>query len=259
MDKIFSHLYSLSSMVSLGSDIMKMLICLHGNPLNGLEFDSFLPELESKGYQPIIHKRPLKGCVHLEPLIQSINATAKVSGGAPFGILAYSWGAYLALAYLRRFPENVTGVLLVNPLLEDRKPLSLSYRMLLCTPLLRSIVLRLKRRKLAMEYIDRIFFPEIPSDETRKSLLAFLSHGYIWKGAAAYKKLMLKSPLTSLPSIDVPVRVLFGEKDEVAPKPEQMPCLQMMNQLHLTTLPQVGHALPWTRPSLIVDEICRLP
>lgn len=234
---------------------MKMLIGLHGNPLNGQEFESLVPELENKGYQFVLHKRPLKGCIQLEPLIQSINATAKVSGGGPFGLVAYSWGAYLALAYLHRFPENVTGVLLINPLLTDKKSLPLSTRLLLSTPILRPIVLKLKSRKLASEYIDTVFYPEIPADDVRKNLMTYLSYGYVWKAAAAYKKLMLKTPLASLSSVNIPVRVLFGEEDKVAPKLEQMPYMQTMNQLHLTTLPHVGHAIPWIHSSLIIDEI----
>jgi pimeloyl-ACP methyl ester carboxylesterase len=235
---------------------MKMLICLHGNPLQGQEFDPIASSLEKAGYQPIIHKRPLKGCLHLEPLIQSINATAKVSGGGTFGLVAYSWGAYLALSYLRRFPENVTGVLLINPLLVDKKPPSLCSRLLLSTPLLRTFILKLKCRKMAMDYIDKTFFPEKPSEEIRTSLYAFLAQGAVWRGAAAYKKLMITTPLPNdFPSLQIPIQVLFGEKDEVAPKLEQIQLLQTLNNLHLITLPSAGHALPWTHAQYVIQEI----
>ncbi len=237
---------------------MRKLVFLHGNPLNGQEFDPILPELEQKGFKPILHKRPLKGCSKLEPLLQSINATVKVSGGGSFDLVAYSWGAFLAFSYVRRFPENVTGVLLINPLLGDTTSIPLCQRMILATPILRSLVLKLKCKKLASEYINRIFSPEIPLEEVEKQLYGFLSQGCVWRGAAAYKKLMLDFPLsTPLPSISVPVRVLFGEKDEVAAKFEQMQYLQTLNNLSFITIPNSGHALPWTHPSLVVDEICR--
>jgi pimeloyl-ACP methyl ester carboxylesterase len=238
---------------------MKKLICLHGNPLNGQEFDPLVPELERLGYQAIIHKRPIKGCSKLEPLLQSINATIKVSGGGTFDLAAYSWGAYLALAYLRRFPENVTGVLLINPLLVDKKPVHFGLRMLLATPIIRSIALRLKRKKLASDYIIRTFSPEIPSEEVDKILFNDLSHAYVWRGALAYKKLMVEFPLPlSLPTLSIPIRVLFGDKDEVAPKLDQMQYLQTLNNLNFNTLPNTGHAIPWTHSSLVIEEIKKL-
>lgn len=234
---------------------MKMLLCLHGNPSQGQEFDPILPSLEEMGIQPIIHKRPLKGCMHLEPLLQSINATVKVSGGGPFGLMAYSWGAYLALAYLRRFPENVTGILLINPLLVDKKPLNLRTRILLSTPILRTLICKLKSRKMAIDSMNRIFFPEEPSEEVRASLYPFLAQGFVWRGAAIYKKLMMNFPLsTTLPALQTPIRVLFGENDEVAPKLEQMQFLQTVNQLNFKTLP-AGHAIPWTHSQCVIDEI----
>lgn len=237
---------------------MKMLICLHGNPLNGQEFEPMLPELQSLGFNPVIHKRPIKGS-KLEPLLQSINATAKVSGGGPFGLVAYSWGAYLALAYLRRFPENVTGVLLVNPFLIDAKPIGIPARFFLATPLISTLVLKLRSRKMASAFVNKTFYPEEASEEVKGVLEPYLSHAYIWRGAAAYKKLMVASPLpVEFPNLQVPVKALFGEIDEVAPKSQQMKVLENLNSLTFDTIKDAGHALPWTHKSRIIDEIKRM-
>jgi pimeloyl-ACP methyl ester carboxylesterase len=234
---------------------MKMLVCLHGNPLNGQEFEAILPVLQKEGYNTIVHKRPIKGS-KLEPLLQSINATAKVSGGGPFGLVAYSWGAYLALAYLQRFPENVTGLLLINPLLVDRKPLGFGAKVMLNTPILRSVILKFLSRKMAKEYINKTFYPIEPPDEIRNQLQAFLSYSSIWRGAAAYKKLMVTKPLPEeFSCFNIPIKVLFGAQDEVAPKAVQMEVLQKLNSVSFDTIPNAGHALPWSHPGCIIEKI----
>jgi pimeloyl-ACP methyl ester carboxylesterase len=237
---------------------MKKLVCIHGNPLNGQEFESLIPKLQQIGYQPVLHKRPLKSS-KLEPLLQSINATVKLAGGGPFTLVAYSEGAYLALAYWRRFPENVNGILLINPIAVDHKPLTLGFRTLLKTPLVRSIVLKFRSRKLAAAYIHRIFDPLEPSVETRTSLQAFLGHSQVWRTETSYKKLMLSSPLKNqFPQETIPVRALFGEKDHLAQKDEQMTLLQQISSLKCITVPGAGHALPWTHEETIIEELSKL-
>ena len=129
--------------------MIKTLVCLHGNPSDGQEFEPLLPALRDKGFNPVVHKRPIRGS-KLEPLLQSVSATAKVSGGSPFGLLAYSWGAYLALSYLKRFPENVLGTILINPLLVDRQPLTISRKILLGIPLVRALSLKIGNRPQTM-------------------------------------------------------------------------------------------------------------
>jgi pimeloyl-ACP methyl ester carboxylesterase len=237
---------------------MKKLVCIHGNPLNGQEFESLIPRLQKIGYQPVLHKRPLKSS-KLEPLLQSINATIKLAGGGPFILVAYSEGAYLALAYWRRFPENVEGILLINPIAVDHRPLTLGFRTLLKTPLIRSIVLKFRSRKLAAAYIHRIFDPTEPSVETRTALQSFLGQSQVWRTETSYKKLMLSSPLNNqFPKEPIPVRALFGDKDHLAQKEEQMFLLKQIPSLKCVSVPNAGHALPWTHEEKIVEELSKL-
>jgi pimeloyl-ACP methyl ester carboxylesterase len=237
----------------------KMLVFLPGNPLDGREFELIVKELEKADYQCLIHKRPIKGS-KLEPLLQSINAITKVSGGGSFGLAAYSWGAYLALSYLKRFPENVTDVLLINPLLADTSPLPWTQRIVLKTPILRSLLLKFLSKKKASKYLEKIFSPQNPSEEIKKNLHAFLSQAVVWRGEYAYKKLMSTNPLSkeSLVDVKVPVRVLFGAEDPAAPKEGQMPILQKCPTLSFDTIPSTGHSLPWTHPKLLIEEIQKM-
>lgn len=237
---------------------MKMLVCLHGNPLSQ-EFDPLLPQLQEMGISPVIHKRPVKGS-KLEPLLQSISATAKVSGGGPFALLAYSWGAYLAMAYMRRFPENVTGALFINPMLVDKTSISLPSQIMLATPVLRSLILRIRSRSMAAAFVKRIFNPEEPTPEVKGHLEMYLANTQIWRGVASYKKLMLAKPLPDqISEIKVPVHALFGDKDLVAPQALQMPMLQNLPKLSNDTLSGGGHALMWTHSDRILQEIGKLP
>jgi pimeloyl-ACP methyl ester carboxylesterase len=235
---------------------MKMLICLHGNPLQGQEFDLLLPALKEKGFHPIVHRRPLKGA-KLESLLQSINATAKVSGGGPFSFLAYSWGAFLALAYLSRFPENVKSLVLVNPFLID--PLekeSKKKNFLDQVPLMRSMVMRFKKRSRTIAYIRETFDPLEPSEQLKQSLHSFLTQAHVWKGAHLYKKLM-KQPLLSenFSGIQIPVKVLFGEQDQLAPSQEQLEVLRCLPNVQFKFIKAAGHSLPWTHTHHILEEV----
>ncbi len=236
---------------------MKMLICLPDNPLQGQEFHFLLPQLESQGFQPIIHKRPLTS-MQLEPLIQSINATVKVSGGGRFTILAYSWGAYLALTYLNRFPENVKGVLLVNPLLKEDKIIHKGSTVLMALPLLRTLWLKIKGRKLAAEFIKNTFAPDQPAEKDRKLLEIYLKQPRLWRAAAAYKRLMQAHPLPLNSPCTVPMRVLVGEKDKIAPYQKQLNYLNSFCPASTRIILGAGHALPWTHPQAILEEIEKL-
>jgi pimeloyl-ACP methyl ester carboxylesterase len=237
---------------------MSMLLLLHSNPLEGQEFESLIPLLQQKGYQPVLHKRPVKGS-KLEPLLQSINSTAKVSGGGPFTLVAYSWGAYLALAYLNRFPENVKGVVLVNPKLVEDYQESIWNKIVLFTPLLRTLVLKWRSRKLSKNYVTERFQPFEAPAEVRKTLEPFLSQALVWRGAAAYKKLMTKMPLPEqFNEFKIPVTVLFGENDKISPPCDQLPILRKLKNVNEEIVPQAGHSLPWTHPQLIVDALSDL-
>lgn len=237
---------------------MNLLVCLHDNPLNGQEFDPLLPFLTARGFDAVVHKRPIKGS-KLEPLLQSVTATAKVSGAASFGLLAYSWGAYLALAYLKRYPENVKGVVLINPLMVAQEDLSRPGKALLATPLLRTLVLRWRCRALASTFLTRNFSPAVPHAETRLNLESFLSQAQIWRGEAAYHELMKEKPLQNdFEGIQTPVRVLFGKQDCVAPIEAQLPILEKLARMDARVIPDAGHALPWTHPALVAEEVLRL-
>lgn len=234
---------------------MKTLVCLHGNPSEGLEFSPLLPALRDKGFNPVVHRRPIRGS-KLEPLLQSISATAKVSGGSPFGLLAYSWGAYLALSYLKRFPENITGIVLINPLLVDHKPLTVRRRILLGVPLLRTISLKIGIRSFANDYLQTMFLPHIPSEPIKKYMEPFLYQSLVWRGAASYKQLMQQTPLPEhFKGITNPVFALFGEQDAAAPYKPQLDILQRLPQGAWTRIKGAGHALPWTNPQTIIDRI----
>lgn len=234
---------------------MTMLLLLHSNPLEGQEFESLIPLLQQKGFNPILHKRPIKGS-KLEPLLQSINSTAKVSGSGPFALVAYSWGAYLALAYLNRFPENVSQVVLINPkLIEDHEE-SLWNKIILSTPLLRTLVLKWRSRKLSKSYVTERFQPYEAPAEIRQQLEPYLSQAYVWRGAAAYTKLMKKMPLPAqFQETKVPVTVIFGENDRVAPPCDQLPILRNIKNVKEDIIPGAGHSLPWTHPQVIADAL----
>lgn len=235
---------------------MRLMVCLHDNPLNGQEFEPLVPLLKERGIQAVLHKRPIKGS-KLPPLLQSIHATAKVSGGGPFGLIAYSWGAYLALAYLKQFPENVTSLILLNPRLvadQTKRP----DKILLATPLLRTLVLKLRCRSLAADYIRRTFSPDFPSAQIQAGMESFLSQAQVWKGEAVYQDLLREKPLPSdYSGIHIPVKVLFGKQDCVAPIDSQLPILEKLPRLDAVLVPDAGHALPWTHSVLVADTILK--
>jgi lipase len=236
---------------------MRLLICLHGNPLNGQEFAPLLPLFKEKGYQAVVHKRPIRGS-KLEPLLQSISATAKVSGGAPFDLVAYSWGAYLALAYLLRYPENVSSLLLLNPLLVADPQVNRPRKVLLATPLLRTLVLKRKGRSLATAFLQKNFYPDPLPDELFKELVPYLSQALVWRGEAAYQKLMLEKPLPcDISGIKTPISLLFGEHDRVASMKTQLTLLQRVSNLQSQVIAGAGHALPWTHPTLVAAALAK--
>jgi pimeloyl-ACP methyl ester carboxylesterase len=236
---------------------MKKLICFPSNPLNGQEFDHLLKDFELLRFQTTIHKRPLTGS-KLESLIQSIHATAKLEGDAPITLVGYSWGAYLAMAYLKRFPENVEGVLLINPLLTDNHPLSRKEKFLFATPILRSLILKFRGKKLANRCLNSFFAPSVPPQELNSLLMPSLLPSKVWRGAACYKKMMHQHPLPNdFSEIQVPIRILCGESDQVAHSEEQLALLKSIESMNVKIISSAGHALLWTHQEEVLVELTR--
>lgn len=234
---------------------MAIIICLHGNPGIGKEFDHILSELQQENMQFHIHRRPLRGC-RLEELFKDISLVIENGSSENVYFLTYSWGSYLALAYLTQYPNKVLKVFMVNPLVVDHKPIWRPLQLLLSIPLLDTLILKQFNRKRRRKLIEDIFFPDTPSIEVQRMLETFLSNIDVWKGAVIYKNIMYNYPLSKeIYSLPIPIKAVLGEKDILTPPKEQLPFLRKLSGFKAEIIAEGGHALMSTHPELVLEQI----
>ena len=172
------------------------------------------------------------------------------------GIVAYSWGAYLALTYLSLNPDHVDRIFLINPLVQDSNPKTKFWHRLEILPFIGKAILFPSIYAKSYDYLKKMFSPQPIAPHAEKKLKPFLQSASVWQGNVVYKQMLSEFPLSEdLKSFPVPVHALFGNNDLIAPCLTQLPYLQNLVKFTYKTVDQAGHALPWTNVPLINDEI----
>jgi pimeloyl-ACP methyl ester carboxylesterase len=111
----------------------------------------------------------------------------------------------------------------------------------------------MRKRRLAAEYMKQLFAPQDPLTEAKGQLESYLAQVPVWLGAEAYKKLMLTEPLNIMREGTIPIKILLGEMDPMAQG--QKVLTDHYGKDSSLVVKGAGHALPWTHPDLVLDEI----
>ncbi len=194
---------------------MKSIVWVPSISSQGSEFDAIIPRLKEKGYKNFIFKTP-KENISFEELFTQLNRTVLSAQKDRVSLVAYSWGAYLALTYLALNPDHVERVFLINPILHDPSPPS-KWRYYLQT----------------LPWIGKLFFSP----------------------TVHYRHMVNEFPLSEdLKSCPVTIQAVFGNKDAMANTKSQLPYLQNLLKFNYKIIDNAGHSLPWTHSEVIVKE-----
>lgn len=237
---------------------MSAIIYLHGNPGTPDDFALVRREAATAGDRTIAPARTVRPGDRIDDLVRDLDriiGDAVVSAGSAT-VVAYSWGAYLALQHAVRGGRRPERIVLVNPYLVVENPLGALAPIVLGLPGLGSALLARSAGKWAREMVARSFAPGAPSDDQRRSLEHALGDARLWRSAVHAKRLQQTEPLPVLDSLPCPVSLLRGASDAVAHWDRQSaPLARVVASIDCQVIDGAGHALPWTHPAAVARAI----
>lgn len=252
----------------------KAVVLIHGN--TGFIQD-FTPEVfnsATQAYRTCAFDRPGHGYSH-RPRNEAITPIdqARLLRGAlqQLGIetpilVGYSWGGSVALAYALEYPNELSGLVLLGALAFKREPLNPLLEIIAETPIIgdlfRAILPVVLGRNLVKQNLTKAFAPDaVPGDYLRiaQSLWTRPSQ----TRALTQDNLTINPTLAALSprysQIRVPVVIVTGNQDQIVnAQANSLALHQVVTKSELIELPQTGHAIPKTRPQIVIDAIRRV-
>lgn len=184
----------------------------------------------------------------------------------PAVVVGHSFGALVALALAERFPERVTRLVLVSPLVfPEPRPLEHGLVAPRSLPVIGPLLSRLGRRsgidRAAIEWVQAVMFSPAPVPGEWKRSFPYEQvldpDVLVHEGEDAASMLPLSPAGTiDLRRIEMPVHVLAGTEDRVVQRQNQGKALaRLLPAARLTEIEGAGHMLHHSHPELVLSAI----
>lgn len=225
------------------------LVCFHGSPGTPADFSLLERQLQGKFSKPVKMVREFRSGYE-----GGVVSTVKDSI-----VIGYSWGSVEAL---RRAAESddVRGVVLISPYLFPENRLSFFKKILLHTPILWKLLLKLMSNGIIDSFLNKSSSPEPVPEEYRKSAEA-LKDINILRRSALEKEQGGFSPILALQRISgrsIPVALIWGDLDQTSSERQQLEPIRSVVPLRLENkIKGAGHALVWTHPGQVAQFILK--
>lgn len=181
-------------------------------------------------------------------LIKSLNRTKKEQSQSQIQC-GYSFGGVEALKQAMK--NGAQEVILISPYLFPKKSPSLATKTLLGAPLLGDKIVSLMGKKAIDELMEKSSAPAaIPA--SYKEDAAFYKNPKILKKAVLEKDYNQEELKKQIRSSALKITAIIGEQDKEAH--EQCEILKQLTSIEIKTIPNAGHALPWTHQ----EKLCEL-
>jgi pimeloyl-ACP methyl ester carboxylesterase len=155
---------------------------------------------------------------------------------------------------------NARGVILVAPYLYPTKKPGLVIEFLLAIPRLSDILLSKMGPKAMKRFIEKSAYPVDAPAGYREGGKRYATPAILRKAMTESKGRGpgIQKALRELSERGVPVLVIWGRQDQTGSEAEQIsPLRKLFPKLHEVALESAGHALIWTHPEALAQEIIR--
>ena len=232
------------------------VILLHGYPLDGAmwsgvaralstQFRVLKPDLPGRGNTEAPAPGSIEGYADfLETIVGSLEG--------PVGLAGFSFGGYISLAFLKRRPERVRALALVDTRASadddagraKRDETIAAVRDKGVAPLLEAMPGKLLSpeslaRKDLVERVERIISRQTP-DTVQADLAAMRDR---------------PDSTVLLPEISIPTLVVVGERDVLTPPADSEAMAAAIPGARLVTIPGAGHLTPMERPKAVSQAL----
>ncbi len=224
---------------------MTELLCFHGSPGLPEDFQFLQSEIPSS----TCLANPREGYPGFLPF------PAKTNGGRRI-VVGYSWGVRSALEWASHHAAEIDEMVFISPFLQPSLPTSALTRMLLSVPLLGKWLLKKKAPAAIDAFLKSSSYPaEVPANyQALKSALSnpdVLLPSVVEKTANPLAVDKMQQILSSKP-----VLIIWGSADKNEIEATHVATLRSLFPKHRELkIPEGGHALVYTHPKILAEEI----
>ena len=176
-------------------------------------------------------------------------------GPERFVLAGFSMGGMAAMTAAAREPEQVAGLVLIDTHAEPETPDRSARRALQIETAEAGGFARLVREELKPNYFAD---PEAHPDEHRLVLDMALDAGALQFRRHVQALIERPDPATALNALNMPVTVVTGEEDVIAPASVARHLVERLKNGRLVLIPDCGHMAPLEAPVVVAAEIDRL-
>ena len=256
--------------VELG--VGRTVVMIHGNAGSVEDFELGALDLLASNYRVLAIDRPGHGRsvrfarkATIEDQAELLHHILEQLGVTDPILVGHSWGASLALAYVLKYPGDVSGIVLLAPAAFPDDGESRLLHTMIGIPGISDLSLLLGRavfgRRMLKQGLAQAFYPQ----QTPASYLKMVSS--LWLRRKQLRSYIedefslndsLKEISKRYSEIKVPVVIVIGDKDQiVSPDRDARPLHAAIPQSRLIELKDTGHEIPQTHPET-VDTAVRL-
>ena len=250
-----------------GSDV----VLIHGNAGDAADFEFGVMDLLSQNYRVIAIDRPGHGDsdrpkgkeASVEYQARILHETLVKLGIKHPVLVGHSWGGSLALCYALKYPDDVTGMVLLAPAAyPDDREHALT-KVLTKTPVLSNVSIAIGKALFGHLFLKQVlndaFYPQnVPTSYFKlvaktwlgdKQLRAYLEDQLILNDC-------LRKMKDQYSDIKIPVVIVTGDNDKIVSSKDNAYRLQKeIPGSRLIELKNTGHEIPLTRPESIFSAM----
>jgi 3-oxoadipate enol-lactonase len=235
------------------------VVLLHGFPLDGRMWEAQIPALTNAGYRVIAPDLRGFGQSHsdapftLESLADDVHALLAGIGALPMVLAGLSMGGYVALAYAKKYPTDLRGLVLLDTKAEADTPEGKEGR---------GRMIDLVRKDGAKAVADQMMPKMLAKDtvenrpetvQTLRRMMEACPPKTIEHALAAMRDRPDRS--AELASIDVPAFVIVGNDDAITPRAVAEAMTKRIPRAGLVIVGGAGHMSPLEQPEPVNREI----
>ena len=170
--------------------------------------------------------------------------------------IGYSWGCNNALISGLENSTKTLGIILISPFLFAKKVNPLT-RGILKTPFLSPFLLNTFGTNAVRKMLKKSSAPLNIPDNYRANLSTYSTH-HVLRESSLEKNIPQSQIVTLLQKLEeknIPILVLWGDKDQTSKEEEQIAPLRQFKNINIIPLNDAPHALLWTHNNEIAQEV----
>lgn len=234
------------------------LVLVHGFPLSARMWDEQVAAL-SQSHRVIapdlrgFGKSPSSDPFTTESLADDVHALLERVGALPCALAGLSMGGYVALAYVKKYPTDLRGLVLIDTRAEADSQEGKQNRQKMIELVRHSGSTAVAEQMLPKLLCERTLreAPQVVRD--LRQIMQSTPALTIEHALAALRD--RPDHTTHLPSIGIPTLILVGGQDVLTP-PE---CSKKMHDLiprsRLHEIPDAGHMTPMEQPGIVIEQM----